>query len=151
MSAYKLIKVVKTTEKETQSLYDFEDTKTALDTMHNDYGVAVKADDTLCVYCTVINNETGELVGNLNWTGQPYPQDEQKTIRQRVYTHNDYQDDNITPYDSEKLAIGNFHTKWASYSKKEDCNFALVIRLDEWGLITDCLIKNNIGGLHEQL
>lgn len=142
MSAYKLIQVIKTAERETQSIYDKEDLKSASDDMHNSFGVAVKADSTLAVYVTIINNETGELEGNLHWLDVNYEQPELTIIKPRVYTHNDYQDDNIAAYDSERLAIGNFHTKWATYSKKADCNFAIVVQLDGTGALTDRLIKN---------
>ena len=62
MSNYKLIEVVKTAERETQSIYDKDDLAKAISDMHNDFGVAVKTDATLSVYCTLIDQETGEKV-----------------------------------------------------------------------------------------
>jgi len=139
MSTYKLISVVKTTEKETQSIYNKDDFKTASDDMCNAFGVALKADTTLAVYCSVIDNETGKVVDNLYWTDQSVQVSD--AIKPRVYTHNDYQEDNIAAYDSEKLALGNFYTKWATYSKKEDCNFAIVVLLDNMGNETVRMVK----------
>ena len=46
-------------------------------------------------------------------------------------------EDNISPYDSEKLAIGNFNTKAAAAMKKAECNFALTIRIDGTGKYAD--------------
>ena len=141
MSAYKLIKVVKTTEKETQSIYDKSDLKSALDDMHNEFGAAVKSDTTMATYCIVINNNTGDLEGNLYWEDETLSIEERE-IRDRIYTHNDCENDNIAAYESEKLLIGNFHTKWAAYSKKEACKFAIVVKLNRMGNVTECLIKN---------
>ena len=133
--SYKLIEVIKTSEKETPALYDREDLETAYADMRNDFGVAVKQDTTLSVYCLVINNDTGEKMDRLYW-GKSV-QDVDISIKDRVYTHNDYQEDNVSAYDSEQLAIGNFNTKFAAMLKKADCNFAICIRLDGTGEIKD--------------
>lgn len=133
MSAYKLIEVVKTSEKETQSIYDREDLTTAIADMKNDFGANVKLDTTLATYAIVIEQATGELVDKKYWGLSG----DENLIRQRVYTHNDYADDDIVAYDSEKLAIGNFNTKSASSMKKSECNFAVTLRVDGFGCIAD--------------
>lgn len=143
MSAYKLIEVVKTSEKETQAIYDREDLTTALADMKNDFGANVKADATLSTYCVVIKQDTGEKMDGKYWsipTNDEEPID--VAIRQRVYTHNDYAEDNIAAYDSEKLAIGNFNTKSASAMKKADCNFAITVRIDGEGNFADFDVFN---------
>lgn len=146
MSQYKLIEVVKTSEKEEQSIYDRDNLNTALADMKNDFGVAVKAETTLCVYCVVIDQTTGNKIGGKYWSLTSSVGDNENlsdnTIRQRVYTHNDYADDNITPYESEKLAIGNFNTKAAAAMKKEECNFALTVRIDGTGFLVDVDLFN---------
>ena len=133
MSNFKLIEVVKTSEKENQSIYDKDDLTVALADMHNDFGAAVKADTTLSVYCVVIEQATGQKMGGLFYTTS----EENTDIKQRVYTHNDYDDDNISAYDSERLAIGNYNTKLSASMKKAECNFALTIRLDGKGEFAD--------------
>lgn len=134
MSNFKLIEVVKTSEKENQSIYDKDDLTVALADMHNDFGVAVKADTTLSVYCVVVEQATGQRMGGLYYAD---PTVENTDIKQRVYTHNDYADDNISAYDSERLAIGNYNTKLSASMKKAECNFALTIRLDGKGEFAD--------------
>lgn len=141
MSAYKLIEVVKTEAKETQSIYDNNDRNAVIAQMHNDFGVAVKGNDTLSVYCLVIDNADGSKIDSRTWSkelvdvesGEPAD----VSIKSRVYTHNDYTDDNLTSYDSEQLAIGNYHTKIASAMNKAECDFALTIRLNSIGDVVD--------------
>lgn len=133
MSNFKLIEVVKTSEKENQSIYDKDDLTIALADMHNDFGVAVKADSTLSVYCVVIEQTTGRKMGGLFYTTSEVNSD----IKQRVYTHNNYAEDNITAYDTERLAIGNYNTKLAASMKKAECNFALTVRIDAKGEFAD--------------
>lgn len=134
MSAYKLIEVRKTSEAETQSIYDRDDLTTAIADMKDDFGKALKTDDILSVYCVVIEQATGERVDGKYWILPTVVEGlSDISIRQRVYTHNDYQDDNLAPYDSEQLAIANFNTKSASAMKKEECNFAVTIRIDSTG------------------
>ena len=134
MSAYKLIEVVKTSEKEIQSIHDKDDLTTALADMKNDFGVAVKADNTLSVFCILIEQATGMRKDGKYWHTDA---DVDYSIKNRVYTHNDYTDDNITAYDNERLAIGNFNTKSASSMKKAECNFALTVRIDGEGNYKD--------------
>lgn len=133
MSAYKLIEVVKTSEKETQSIYDKEDLTTALADMHNSFGVAVKADSTISVYCVVIEQATGQRMGGLYFATSS----EDADIKQRVYTHNDYAEDNVSYYDTERLAIGNYNTKLSASMKKAECNFAITVRIDGKGEFAD--------------
>lgn len=128
MSAYKLIEVQRTEEKETQSIYDKEALSDAINAMHNDFGVMVKDESVIGAYCVIVDNTTGIEVGRLHWG---------TIIRDRVYTHNDYADDNVTAYDSEKLAIGNYHTKLASQRNKTECKFAITVRLDGRGAFAD--------------
>lgn len=141
MSTYKLIEVIKDTSKENQSIYDRSDVNTALADMKNDFGVAVKADNTLSAYCVVIDQETGARIGGRYWSTSVNVEEGEEpidtSIRQRVYTHNNYTEDNISPYDSEKLAIGNFNTKAAASMKNSNCNFALTIRIDGTGKFAD--------------
>jgi hypothetical protein len=141
VSTYKLIEVVKDTSKENQSIYDKSDLNTALADMKNDFGVALKADNTLSAYCIVIEQETGARIDGRYWSASVSIEEGAEpidiSIRQRVYTHNNYAEDNITPYESEKLAIGNFNTKAAASMKKSECNFALTIRIDETGEYAD--------------
>lgn len=141
MSTYKLIEVVKDTSKENQSIYDRSDVNTALADMKNDFGVALKTDNTLSAYCVVVDQETGARIDGRYWSASVNVEEGEEpidtSIRQRVYTHNNYAEDNITPYDSEKLAIGNFNTKAAASMKKAECNFALTIRIDSTGKFAD--------------
>lgn len=133
MSAYKLIEVKKTEEKETQSIYDKDTLDAAIIAMHNDFGAAVKADDIIGVYCIVIDNTTGAKSDKLHWGA---------SVKDRVYTHNDYADDNIAGYDSEKLAIGNYHTKLSAQRNTAECNFAITVRIDGKGEFADFDVWN---------
>ena len=128
MAQFKLIEIIKTVEKETQSIYDKDDLTTALNEMHNDFGANVKLDATIGAYVTLINNETAEQVDCLQW-GEP--------VKDRVYTHNNFEDDNIAGYDSEKLAIGNYHTKLSRQKSNTKCTHAITIRLDGKGKYKD--------------
>lgn len=132
MSKFKVIEVIKKAEKETQSLYDSDDRIEAIAKAKNDYGVSVKDETTLSVYTLVIDNENGSKVDGYYWGAT-----DSEPIRARVYTHNDYEDDNIASYDSERLAIGNFATKSAKSMNNKSCNFALTIRLDGIGNIVE--------------
>lgn len=133
MSLYKLIEVSKTTEKESQSIYDKETLENAVNTMHNDFGVAVKQDSTIGAYAVIIDNETGTKVDKVQW-GLP--------IKERVYTHNDFSEDNISAYDSEQLSIGNYHTKLASQRNNDKVNHAVTVRLDAFGDFADSDVWN---------
>ena len=133
MSAYKLIEVFKTAEKENQSFYNKDNLNDAVNTMHNNFGVAVKVDANIGVYCVVVNNETGVKEDRLQW-GEP--------VKDRVYTHNNAQEDNISSYDSEKLAIGNYHTRLASQRNNANVNHAVTIRLSGVGDFADADVWN---------
>ena len=133
MSAYKLIEITKTSEKESQSIYDKETLEDAVNTMHNDFGVAVKQDATIGAYCVVIDNETGLKADGVQWGD---------FVKDRVYTHNDKQDDNISAYDTEKLAIGNYHTKLASQRNNQQITHAITIRLGGGGSFEDVDVYN---------
>lgn len=128
MSLFKLIEVSKTTEKETQSIYDKDTLDAAIIDMHNDFGVLVKQETTIGAYAVIINNTTGAQVDVLQWGDG---------VKNRVYTHNDYADDNISAYDTEQLAIGNFHTKVASQRSHADCKHAITVRLGSTGNYAD--------------
>jgi hypothetical protein len=137
MSNYKLIEVTKAivnnSPKESQSIYDKDTLDEAIIAMHNDFGVEVKQDATLGVYCVVINNETGAKEGNVQWG---------EYVKDRVYTHNNNSEDNISAYDSEKLAIGNYNTKLASQRNNAQVNHAVTIRLDGKGDFADADVWN---------
>lgn len=129
MSKYKIIEVIKTSDKDSQSIYDVAGSlNDAITTLHNDFGVAVKQESTIGAYCLIIDNETGKSIEKFQWG---------ESARDRVYTHNDFTDDNLTPYDSPKLAIGNYNTKIASQRNNTDCNFALTVRLDGAGNLAE--------------
>lgn len=132
MSKYKIIEVVKKADKETQSLYNIDNRIEAIAKARNDYGAAVKDETVLSVYTLVLDNENGSKVDGYYWSSA-----DTGLIKSRVYTHNDYEDDNIAPYDSERLAIGNFATKSASAMNNTSCNFALTIRLNSMGNVVD--------------
>ena len=127
--SYKLIEVFKTTEKETQSLYDKEDLFEAVNKLHNDFGVQEKLDANIGGVCVLINNETGEKVESLAFGEE---------VKNRVYTHNNFADDNIAAYDTERLAEGNYHTKLASQRGNAECTFALTIQIDGVGNYMNC-------------
>lgn len=142
MSNYKLIEVAKKSSgQEAQSIYNHTDLTTALAAMNNDFGVQVKDEDVVKVYCLLIDNENGAKIDKCCYPAprpdmdlvvpeegeEPAPD---TTIRFRVYTHNDYADDNISPYESERIATGNFHTKKAAAMNKAECNHAITILLD---------------------
>ena len=133
MSAFKLIEITKTSEKESQSIYDKETLDEAVITMHNDFGVAVKQDATIGAYCVVIDNETGARADGLQWGD---------FVKDRVYTHNDKTEDNLAYYDNEKLAIGNYHTKLASQRNNQQITHAITIRLDGSGNFADSDVYN---------
>jgi hypothetical protein len=128
MAAYKLIEVVKDETKETPGIYDQDTLEAALIKMHNDFGVAVKQATTVGVYCAIIDNMTGARSDVLQWG---------EAVKDRVYTHNDVQEDNVASYDSEQLAIGNYHTKLASQRNNASINFAVTVRLDGKGNFKD--------------
>lgn len=124
MSTFKLIEVFKTAEKETQSLYDQEDMFVAVNKLHNDFGAQEKLDTNIGGMCVLINNETGERVESIAFGEE---------VKNRVYTHNNFGDDNIAAYDSERLAEGNYHTKFASQRSNVECTFALTVQIDGKG------------------
>ncbi len=139
--SYKLIEVVKKISgQEQQSLYDYADVTTLLATMNNDFGAQVKDDSTASIYCFGIDNETGEKIDSLYYSVEnsffgddTEPVAVDTSIRNRVYTHNDYENDNIAAYDTERLAIGNYHTKIAGAMRKEECDHAITILIDGRG------------------
>lgn len=141
MAKYKLIEVIKTIENEntneSQSLYDFDDKEQGITKLYNDFGVAIKQNNVLSAYCILIDNTTGKTECNLHYpfTALVVAADEWfiPPIRDRVYTHNDYADDNISAYDNERLATGNFYTKIASARNNPKCNFAIVIKINGIG------------------
>lgn len=129
MSAYKLIKIIKTSDnKESQSIYDKDTLEVAVMDMHNDFGVAVKQDATIGAYAVVIDNTTGAKADSVQWGD---------FVKHRVYTHNDASEDNIAAYDTEKLAIGNYHTKLSAQRNNANVNHAITIRLDGKGDFAD--------------
>jgi hypothetical protein len=142
MAKYKLIEVIKTSEKETQSIYDFDTIEDATARMHNDFGVALKQEGTLATYCVIVDNDTAMCAGictyprilsDHNAMGEST---DMYAIRQRVYTHNDFAEDNISACDTEQLAVGNFHTKIATAldkAKKAECDHAIIVRLSKTG------------------
>ena len=125
MSLYNIVEIQKTSEKETQSIYPADTLEGAVNRMHNDFGGMLKLEDTVGAYCVVIDNTTGERIDGAQWG---------ESVRERVYTHNDYTDDNVTPYDSNKLAIANYHTKLAGQRTHEGCKFAITIHLGTTGV-----------------
>lgn len=128
MSKLKLIEITKTAEKELQSIYDKETLNEAVIAMHNDFGVAVKQDATIGAYAVIIDNETGARVDGVQWGD---------FVKDRVYTHNNATEDNITAYDTEKLAIGNYNTKLASQRNNPNVTHAITIHLDGKGDFAD--------------
>lgn len=124
MSAFKLIEVFKTAEKETQSLYDQENMFVAVNKLHDDFGAQEKLDTNIGGMCVLINNETGERIESLAFG---------EAVKNRVYTHNNFAADNITAYDTERLAEGNYHTKFASQRSNAECTFALTVQIDGTG------------------
>ena len=141
MSNYKLIQVSKdNTGKETQSIYDYIDSKEAQIALDNGFGVLMKQDTIISAFCLLIDNDTGERIDKLSFSDASAIQVEEgqeetvsTVIRPRVYTHNDYASDNIAAYDSERLAKGNYFTKKAASMNKEECNFAITICIDGEG------------------
>lgn len=143
MSSYKLIEInKKTSGQEVQSIYDHTDFTTLIATMNNDFGVQVKNDEVVSVYCLAIDNETGAKIDCCYYEApvNVVPAEEgeepvviETTIRSRVYTHNDYASDNIAAYDTERLALGNYHTKLASAMNKAECHKAITILIDSKG------------------
>ena len=128
MSAFKLIEITKTSEKESQSIYDKGTLDEAIIAMHNNFGIAVKQDATIGAYAVVIDNETGARVDGVQWGD---------FVKDRVYTHNNATEDNISAYDTEKLAIGNYNTKLASQRSNSNITHAITIRLDGKGNFAD--------------
>ena len=124
MNDFKLILIVKTTEKETQSIKDKDNLDTAIIDMNKEFGGMVKLDATIGAYAVIINNDTGKREDGLQWGD---------FVKDRVYTHNNVDTDNLAAYDTEKLAIGNYHTKLASQREKEGVTNALTIRIDGKG------------------
>ena len=128
MSAYKLVEVSKTADKESQSIYDKDNLDVAVSDMHNDFGVIVKQVTTIGAYAVVIDNTTGAKLDRLQWGD---------SVKDRVYTHNNASEDNVSNYDSEQLAIGNYHTKLASQRNNANVNHAITVRLDGKGNFAD--------------
>ena len=143
MSNFKLIEVVKKdTGEERQSIYNHTDITALLAAMNNDFGAQVKSDNTVSVYCVALDNETGAMIDKCYYEDlamtAPAEEGEEPvaidpTIRSRVYTHNDYADDNIAAYETERLALGNYHTKMAASMNKEECNHAITILINGKG------------------
>lgn len=129
MSDFKLIEITKTSDnKESQSIYDKNTRDEAVNAMHNDFGVTVKQDATIGAYAVVVDNITGERADSVQWGD---------FVKHRVYTHNDAVEDIISAYDTEKLAIGNYHTKLSAQRNNANVNHAITIRLDGKGDFAD--------------
>lgn len=124
MSAFKLIEVFKTADKENQSFYPLEDMFAAVNKLHDDFGAQEKLDTNIGGMCVLINLETGEKIESLSFG---------ESVKDRVYTHNNFTDDTLAPYDTERLAEGNYHTKYASQRSNAECTFALTIQIDGKG------------------
>ena len=141
MGNYKLIEVTKKLSgQETQSIYDHTDLTALKAAMDNDFGVQVKDETTASVYCLAIDNDTGEKIGCNYWAlPVPEPPYEEEVeipdvaIRHRVYTHNDYAEDNISAYATDRDAVGNYYAKSAASKRKIECMHALTILLDGKG------------------
>lgn len=129
MSAYKLIEVFKTAEKENQSFYNQEDIFEAVNKLHNDFGAQEKLDTNIGGMCVLINLETGEKVESLAFG---------EAVKNRVFTHNNFTEDTLAAYDTERLAEGNYHTKYASQRSDAECTFALTIQIDGGGNYKNC-------------
>lgn len=133
MNNFTVIEIIKKSDKETQAIYPMNDIIAAKSKMHNDFGASVKDETVLECFCLIIDNDTGAKIDK-KYYGE---NEDGSSIRPRVYTHNDFSDDNIAPYDSERLAIGNYNTKIASAYSNPECKFALTIRLDSTGDYAD--------------
>lgn len=139
MSNYKLIQVVKKVSgQEIQGLYDYTDKTALLSAINTDFGTQVKDTQVVSVYCVAIDNETGAKIDSRFYTTPNEIQEGEQTnastaIRHRVYTHNDYSDDNIAAYESERLALGNYHSKKGAAMAKPECRHAVTILIDEKG------------------
>lgn len=124
MNAFKLIEVFKTAEKENQSFYSLEDLAEAVNKLHNDFGAQEKIDTNIGGMCILINLGTGEKVDALAFG---------EAVKNRVFTHNNFTEDTLAAYDTERIAEGNYHTKFASQRSDENCTFALTIQIDGKG------------------
>ena len=133
MSLFNLVEVKKTAEKETQSIYPVEVLDEAVIRMHNDFGGLLKLEETIGAYCIIINNSTGAREDFVQWG---------EGVKERVYTHNDYAEDNVAAYDNNKLAIGNYHTKMVGQRKHEGCKFAITLRIGTMANIADADVWN---------
>lgn len=127
MSAFKVIRITKTSENETASAYDYDTLDAANTNMHNYFGIEVNKDTSTGVLCLLINNTTGQT-DKLQWG---------EAVKDRVYAHNDYMEDKTYTYDNEKLTIGNYHTRISAQRLNENCNFEITIRFDGLGVVKD--------------
>lgn len=107
-------------ETDTQSIYPRDDINTAKADMYNYFGAALKDSTVTDVYGIVVA-DNGALIARCA--------DVHGGIRPRVYTHNDYEDDNLAPYDTERTAQGNYYTKLSKAMKTEGCKEAVVIHI----------------------
>lgn len=127
MSAFKVLRITKTSEAESASALEYNTLDEANTNMHNQFGIEVAKDTSVGVLCILINNETGQT-DKLQW-GEP--------VKDRVYAHNDYMDDKSYTYDNEKLTVANYHTRIAAQRLNENCNFEITIRFDGLGEVKD--------------
>ena len=142
---YKIIEVIKTSERESQSIYENDDLNAALATLHYDFGTAVKLDTTVAVYVLAIDSNDGFVVAKQYWQKDDDTLVSTDTaFRNRVFTTNDFEADNLAPYDTERLAIGNYHTKIARAMNLAECNKAITIRIDGAGnaVDSDMFVRN---------
>lgn len=127
MSAYRLLRITKTADNESAAGYDYDDFDTAMTQLHNNFGIEVGKDTSTGVLCILINNTTGHS-DSLQYG---------EAVKDRVYAHNDYMEDKVYTYDTEKATIGNYHTRIAAQRLNENCNMAITIRFDGLGNVKD--------------
>ena len=127
MATYKLLKITKTSENESTSSYDYESFDEAITQLHNLFGIEVNKDTTVGALCILINNFTGKCE-KLHYG---------EAVKDRVYAHNNYMEDKSYTYDTEKLAIGNYHTRIAAQRLNASCINELTIRFDGLGVVKD--------------
>ena len=125
--SYKLIKITKTSGNESASATDYNSFTEASTQLHNYFGIEVNKDTSIGVLCILIDNETGRSA-KLQWG---------EAVNPRVYAHNDYMEDKTYTYETEKEAIGNYHTRIAAQRLNENCKFEITIRFDGMGEVKD--------------
>lgn len=128
---FRHIRVIKTSdnEKEVQAIYEFDTKDKVIADMHNLYGVALKSSNLQAVFCLALDERGVEIEKLAASIPDPNNKRQQYEIKPRVYwrtVKSGVEDFKISEYETQQLAKGNFHTRYAACLNDNSCTEATV-------------------------